>query len=174
MQKLIFLIIFLASVMALQAQTPSPQILDTERDIINDLAFAPAESNKSLNNGRMIELWECVFLGQGLPGSAPKTRVLRYQLNYYTQIDGNGQPLTVRTVIYEIDMRQSLTVAYQNNSLVITCSTVNGRVKEGNNVQSLKVITIPDVTADRRYANKVSLLRAKFTALKLHIDRFYK
>ncbi len=201
MKKLIFACLFLVFCVQVNAQTPNAQILDTENDIIKNLAFAPAESNKSLNSGKMIELRECFFHGQGLPGSKPKTRVLKYALWYYTTLDGFGQPTGYRKVIYEIDMRQQLTVAYQNNSLVITCSTVNGRVTEGNNVRSLKVITIPDVTTsstvngrvtegsnvrslkvitipdvttNRRYANIASLLQVKFAALKVHLDRFYR
>lgn len=189
MKKLIFAFLLFVAFGSLQAQTPNAQILDTEKDIINDLTFAPAQSNKSLNNGQMIELRECVFHGYGLPSSKPKTRVLRYTLWYYTQVNASGEPTQWKSVTYEIDMRQQLTVAYQNNSLVITCSTVNGQVYEGNNlaltqqgsiptqgrtVKSLKVITIPDVTTGRLYANKASLLRFKFAALKMHIDRFYK
>ncbi|MCU0444233.1 MAG: hypothetical protein MUE85_04890 [Microscillaceae bacterium] len=175
MKKLIFAGLCLISFGHIYAQTPSPQILDTEKDIINDLAFAPAESNRSLNNGQMIELTECVFHGQGLPGSKPKTRVLKYTLWYYgSVVSSHNQPTGGRRVTYEIDMRQQLRLAYQNNSLVITCSNVNGRVTEGSNVQSLKVITIPDVTANSRYANMATTLQVKFAALKVHIDRFYR
>ncbi len=174
MKKLIFACLFLIFATQLYAQTPSKEILDIEKDLINDLSFAPAESNRSLNNGQMIELTECVFHGQALPGSKPKTRVLRYTLWYYGGVSGHGQPFGGRRVTYELDTRQDLRVVYQNNSLVITCSTVNGRVTEGSNVQSLKVITIPDVTTNRIYSGKVFMLSARLAALKIQTDRFYK
>lgn len=92
---LIFACFLLGTVTQLQAQALTQGIIDTEKSIVDDLAFAPAESNTSLNNGQMIELTRCEFHGQGLPGSKPKTRVLRYTLWYYGGMTASAQPQPV-------------------------------------------------------------------------------
>jgi hypothetical protein len=158
----------------------SQLIKDTEADIMRDLAFAPAQSDRSMNAGQMIEVG-VIFNSNKLTGSNPKgTRVLQYQLDYYDGFVGNHlTPIIKKTERWEIDCRQNITITYVNNKLRIVGNNIKSRFTELVNGAITKTsesntVEIPDVSANKIYQNLANTLQFKLGALKIHIDRFYR
>lgn len=156
------------------------QIRDTEADIMRDLAYAPAQSDRTMNNGQMIEM-SVIFTPNKLTGSNPKgTRILQYELAYYSGHYGaHNTPTIGKVERWEIDTRQPITVTYVNNKLRITGSQVKSRYTELVNNQVTKTsesntIEIPDASANKIYQSMANVLQIKLGALKIHLDRFYR
>lgn len=175
--KTIFLsLIFISLFSSLFAQ--SQLIRDTEAEIVKDLAFAPAQSDRTMNNGQMIELG-AIFTNNKLTGSNPKgTRILQYELAYYDGII-NGTPNIKKVERWEIDCKQTITITYANSKLKITGNNIKSRFTELVNNRVTKtsesnVIEIPDASAAKIYKDLASTLQFKLGALKIHLDRFYR
>ncbi len=178
MKNIILSLLFFFALLNASAQ--SQLIRDTETDIIRDLAFPPAQSDRSMNNGQMTEVM-LIFKPTQLRGSNPKgTRTMHYELAYYSGHFGvHNTPTIARVERWEIDCRQNLRVSYVNGKLRITGNTITARYTELVNGQVSKtseanVVEIPDVSANKVYASLANTLQIKLGALKIHIDRFYR